>query len=135
MKCLVYAAAAVLALASQATPALAFSTASPSFKLVPLIANTHLGVSGSGCNEDAGISGAPYFEMPVTAWAEDVSGIAVVKIDITSKGDLAAANLFSSSGNYWLDQAALRSARLTHYTPEVVNCEQVAGSYLYEVDF
>ncbi len=90
---------------------------------------------GAGCNADAAVSGSPYFEMPQIASEMGASGIAQVKIDLTSSGSLAAAQIFSSSGNFWLDDAALRSARLTQYTSQTINCEHVAGSYLYEVDF
>jgi len=33
------------------------------------------------------------------------------------------------SGNPWLDKAAVAAARSLRYSPEVTNCEAVAGSY------
>jgi TonB family protein len=115
---------------------LAFSTATPYIHIVPL-GPAHVGVAThkAGCDVPAAINGTPFFEMPSIAAEQGVSGLAEVKIDLTSAGSLAASKIFASSGNRWLDEAALLSARLTSYTSETVNCEHVAGSYLYEVEF
>lgn len=114
----------------------AFSTASPYIQIVP-IGPAHVGVAThkAGCDAPAAINGSAFFEMPSIAAEQGVSGIAEVKIDLTSAGSLAESRLFASSGNHWLDEAALLSARMTRYTSETVNCEHVAGSYLYEVEF
>lgn len=115
---------------------LAFSTAHPSIQLVQLSpAGVAVVGAPSKCDTPAAIDGTPFFEMPQIAAEQDVSGQASVKIDITSGGALANEKLYSTSGNRWLDEAALLSARLTRYVPEMVNCEHVAGSYLYEVEF
>jgi hypothetical protein len=90
---------------------------------------------GADCDAPAAIDGTPFFQMPAIAAEEGVSGVAQVKIDLTSAGYLAAEQLFATSGNRWLDRAALLSAKMTHYTAESVNCQHVAGSYLYEVEF
>jgi TonB family protein len=129
------AAAAALLLAAQASPAFAFSTVSH-VKLIAL-APTAVSIVGSPeqCNVPARIDGSAYFEYPLIAQEQGVGGTTQLKIDITSNGALADEQIFSSSRNYWLDSAALRSARLTRFTPEVRDCRRVAGSYLYEVDF
>lgn len=130
-----YAAAAALALASQTLPALASNTY-PTVKLIALSpAQVAVVTSRPGCSASAGVNGTPYFEMPTIAHEMGVSGIAQVKIDLTSAGNLAGEQIFSTSGNRWLDAAALQSARMTQFTPEISNCVHVAGSYLYEVDF
>jgi TonB family protein len=87
------------------------------------------------CNVAAGIDGTPDFEMPESSSEMDWHGTTQVKIDLNSDGNLADESIYSSSGNYWLDQAAMRSARLTKFTPEVANCQRIAGAYLFEVDF
>jgi TonB family protein len=134
MKSVVYAAAAALALAVQTYPAFASQTAAPSFKLIPL--TPHVAVlSGGHCSADAAIAGTPYFEMPEIAQEMSASGTSEVKIDLAATGDLTGASLFESSGNRWLDDAALRGARLASYIPETANCRHVAGSYLLEVEF
>jgi len=135
MKNFVFAAVAALALTSVTSPALAFSTAHPVITLSP-VAPTDVGVSGPHeCNAAAAIDGTPFFEMPAIAAEQGVAGIAQVKIDLTSSGRLAGAEMFASSGNRWLDAAALLSARMTRFTSEISNCQHVAGSYLYEVEF
>jgi TonB family protein len=122
MKTLAYAAVAVLAFASQTISAGAM---------------THIAIASAsrGCNAPASVDGTPYWQMPTIAEQEDASGIAQVKIDLTSAGKLAGASIFASSGNPILDQAALQSARMTRFTSEVANCKHVAGSYLYQVEF
>lgn len=136
MKYLLAMAVAALACGSFASPASAFSTAHPSIQLVQL-APPQVGVTsaGPGCDVPASIDGNPFFEMPRIAVEQGVSGLAKVRIDITSTGRLASEELYGTSGNRWLDQAALLSARLTHYTAETANCERVAGTYLFEVEF
>ncbi len=122
MKTLVFAAIAAVAFASQTISAKAI---------------THVAIAGvsRGCNAPAGVDGTPYWRMPTIAENEGVSGIAQVKIDLTSAGELTNATIFSSSGNPVLDQAALESAHMTRFTSEVANCKHVAGSYLYQVEF
>jgi TonB family protein len=127
---------ASLGFLAQAT-ASAYTTARPAVSLVPL-SPVHVAVSAehtAGCNVAAGVDGSPYFEMPEIASDMDEHGTAKVKIDLTSDGNLAQEELYSSSGSRWLDRAAMRSARLTKFTPEIVGCQRVAGSYLYEVEF
>jgi TonB family protein len=136
MKSSVCAATLAIALAGQVSPASALTTATPSITLVPLSAPHVAVVEGRpGCDAPAAVDGNPFFEMPTIAADMGISGTSQVKIDLTSDGKLAAAQLFESSGNRWLDQAALRSAKMTRYTSETVSCEHVAGSYLYEVQF
>lgn len=123
-----------VALLTQAVPALASDTRSPSISLMPM--STHVAVlEQNGCNKPAAIDGNPYFEMPPIAFEQGVTGTADVKIDLTSTGKLAKEELYGSSGNPWLDRAALLSARMTRFDAAVVNCEHVGGSYMYDVEF
>jgi TonB family protein len=110
--------------------------AAPTVKMISL-APTDLAITagGSRCTAPASVSGEPYFEMPGIAAEEGAAGIAQIKIQLTSAGTLASESLFASSGNRWLDDAALRSAKLTRFTAEIRGCRAVGGSYLYEVDF
>jgi TonB family protein len=111
------------------------NTAAPVIKIVPLSQTQGAFTAGDGCNVPAAVDGVPYFDMPQIAADQGVSGTTQIKIDLTSKGSLAGASTYRSSGNRWLDEAAMRSARLTRFTAEVSNCQRVAGSYLYVVDF
>lgn len=76
-----------------------------------------------------------FFATPTIAAEQGVSGTSVVKIDLNAHGNLVAQSLFSSSGNRLLDNAALQSARMSRYTSETRNCEYVAGTYLYTVEY
>jgi TonB family protein len=127
-------AAAAIGMVCQA-PAQASDNGVPSVALTPLSSNK-LAVSGApGCNAAAAVDGFAYWEKPLITELEGIHGTASVKIDLTSSGALAGEQLYDSSGNTFLDQAALKSARMTKFTPERVNCASVSGSYLYEVEF
>jgi|GEM_PF-1293056 TonB family protein len=131
---LLLAAVAVFALANQAT-ARAYTT-SPAISMIPLSpATVAISNSRSACDADAAVDGTPFFEMPQIAADQGAHGASQVKIDLTSTGNLAHEELYASSGNVVLDGAAMRSARLTRFTPQVIACQRIAGSYLYVVDF
>ncbi|HKU66409.1 MAG TPA: TonB family protein [Candidatus Baltobacteraceae bacterium] len=123
---------AALMLAAYAVPSLA----SPGAKLIS-IGPTHVAAISHrpGCDAPASVDDVPFVEVPHIAADQGATGTAQVKIRLTAAGELAASEMFSSSGNPWLDNAALLSARMTRYTAEVANCERVGGTYLYEVDF
>lgn len=127
--------AAALTLTAYALPAAAFA-ASPVVQLVAL-GPAHVATVSqrAGCDAPAAVDGTPFLEVPAIAAGQGVTGTAQVKIRLTASGALAGEELFASSGNPWLDSAALLSARMSRYSAESINCERVAGSYLYEVDF
>ena len=128
--------AAVLCLAGYAVPALASSTALPRVTLSPLSPSAVAAVvSRPGCDTLASIDGTPFFQMPTIAAEQGIGGTAQVKIDITPAGTLTSEALVSSSGNRWLDDAALLSARMSRYTTATIDCQHVGGSYLYDVEF
>jgi TonB family protein len=132
----VYLVAAAFALSSQMTMAWASAAQTLSAQIVPL-SPSHVAAAGvpGGCNVLAAIAGTPYFEVPEIAAQQGATGTAQIKIDLTSDGNLTGAALYASSGNRWLDRAAIKSARMTQFTPEISNCRRVSGSYLYEVRF
>lgn len=109
------------------TPLVAAENAQPS---QPVIANTC-----ASPDVPARIDGDGFFEMPSIAAGQSVSGISVIKIDLASNGGVTSQSVFASSGDSWLDDASLRSARMTHFLPEVRNCEHVAGTYLLAVEY
>jgi TonB family protein len=128
--------AGALALAfSAATPAEAFSVAVQ--PLHPHTAKTSLvGVAGACRNPDvdARIASA-FFEMPAIAAGQGATGTSGVAIELSSTGTLVSEYVIQSSGNPNLDRAALLSARMSRFAPEVTNCAAVGGSYLYTVTF
>lgn len=135
MKSLMLGAFAVCALLLQTAPAFG-ANAAPSIRLVSLTP-THVAVAGANprCYADAAVDGVAYWDMPSVAADQGVSGTTLVQIALNSSGGLTAEKIQSSSGNSLLDGAAMLSARMTHFTPELVNCAHVGGSYLYEVGF
>ena len=75
-------------------------------------------------------------ESPTIAVEQGVTaGESIVEVSLSPRGDLIRATIEKSSGNRWLDDAALRTARTTLFIPATTNCEPVGGTYLYAVDF
>ena len=101
------------------------------------LAPAHVGVASSsqGCEKAASLNGSPYFVKPTITEEQGIGGVARIRIDLTQAGEVARESVFGSSGNHWLDEAALTSARMSRFTPELVNCKPTAGSYLYSVEF
>jgi TonB family protein len=115
-------AAAALAIGTAAAPA----HASDTFAMLS---------SGDKCNADASIDGTPFLRTPDIAQEMGIGGVARVKVVLQPSGKVVSATLLSSTGNEWLDEAALESARLSRFTAQTVSCSHVGGSYLYEVTF
>lgn len=86
-------------------------------------------------NVPASIAGDAYYQMPTIAMEQGVSGTSQIAISLSDTGKLLSHRVFASSGNSWLDQAALKSVRLTRFSPEMQNCRRVGGTYLYAVDY
>jgi TonB family protein len=74
-------------------------------------------------------------DYPMISAEQNVSGTAQVRVDLTSTGALRNAAIAGSSGNDLLDGAALAAARQQTYSPQIVDCQPVSGSYLIVVDF
>lgn len=134
MKGLAVLAGATLMLAGQLSPVFASSTA-PTISIRGLEpATVGTVIVRKECAKPASI-GTPYWVMPAIAAEQGVSGTAQVKVDLNPAGELVHAAIYSSSGNPWLDEAAITSAKMTQFTAEVVDCHHVGGSYLYDVEF
>jgi TonB family protein len=58
-----------------------------------------------------------------------------MQITIGPSGNIQDAEISKSSGNDAIDQAALRAARQSTYSPKLVNCQPTTGSYLGRFDF
>jgi protein TonB len=83
----------------------------------------------------AAISAEVPVDYPRIAAEQNFSGTALVQVDLAQTGAIRNATIFESSGNRLLDRAALLSARQQTYSPQIVGCEPVGGSYLITVDF
>jgi TonB family protein len=59
----------------------------------------------------------------------------VIRVALADTGATRNATIFESSGNQFLDRAALLAAFQQTYSPQIVGCQPVGGSYLITVDF
>jgi TonB family protein len=62
-------------------------------------------------------------------------GSAVVAVTIAPNGSVTHANVLKSSGNAQIDRSVLDAARHSTYSPKLVDCKAVTGSYLFRADF
>jgi periplasmic protein TonB len=74
-------------------------------------------------------------DMPEIARQMGATGTAQIKVTLDENGRVTDANVYKSTNNRALDQAALQAAKQSKYAAEVRNCVKVAGSYLYTVTF
>jgi TonB family protein len=59
----------------------------------------------------------------------------IVQVTIEPSGKLKSATIFKSSNNSEVDREALRVARESKYSPKIINCHPVEGSYVFVVSF
>ena len=67
--------------------------------------------------------------------SDGFAGTAKVKVDLDAAGQVVGTSIYESTGNMQLDRAALSAARESRYAPEERDCKNVAGSYLFTIDF
>jgi TonB family protein len=103
--------------------------------LHPSQAGSHGTSRTCGSDHAASFRGAAFVDYPAIAQLQGAGGETRVRIDLSERGTLRAAAVDRSSGNPWLDKAAVAAARNLRYSPEVTNCEAVAGSYALNVQF
>jgi TonB family protein len=83
----------------------------------------------------AAISAQVPADYPRIAEEQNSSGTTLIQVDLADTGAIRNATIFESSGNELLDRAALLAARQQTYSPQIVGCQPVGGSYLITVDF
>lgn len=86
-------------------------------------------------NADATTTQAVEPDYPDIARQQGAVGTVQVKVSLDATGHVLGADINKSSGNASLDQSALKAARASSFTPEVVNCVKTAGSYIFRADF
>ena len=87
-------------------------------------------------NVEATVTNAVSPDYPESA--KDLGlGAVTVQIEVTvgPSGNLIGASVYKSANNMSLDQAALRAARQSTYSPKLEDCKPVQGSYLFTADF
>jgi TonB family protein len=122
-----------------AAMSLALSTAAgaATIRLVPL-SPLAVGASVAPCAvpfRSAAVTEAAPADVPAIAAGQNVTGIAEVRIVLDPGGRLTEQAVLASSGNRWLDRAALTAARQSNYRAEVRACAPVGGAYALVVDF
>ena len=125
------------AVAGALTLSLSAAAGAATVRLVPL-AGQAIGTTVNGCalpSALAAVTGIAPVEVPAIAAEQHVTGITEVRIALDARGSLTGTSVLSSSGNRWLDGAALRTARLSTYRAEVRNCARIGGAYAFIVDF
>ena len=123
----------IAGIAGTLTLALAATAGAATIRLAPLTGTT-VAASLSSCSAAPSVVAAPVV-LPEIAAAQQIAGVTAVRVTIDRRGTLTGASVVSSSGNPWLDRAALGTARLSRFTPELRDCERVGGEYAFLVDF
>ena len=104
--------------------------------LVPSAAQTVSAVVRcSASAAPASIAVAADAELPGIASGQNVRGATAVRVGLNPGGQLEYASVMRTSGNPWIDAAALRATRLSHYRSEIRDCSSVSGEYAVLVDF
>ena len=124
----------IAGLAGALTLALSAAAGAATIRLVPLAADT-VSATLSGCSAAASVAAAAPAVLPTIAASQNITGVTAVRVALDRRGTLTGASVLASSGNPWLDRAALSAARLSRFAPEVRNCERVGGEYAFLVDF
>jgi TonB family protein len=124
----------IAAVTGALTLALSAAAGAATIRLVPLSAPS-VATSVTCQAVPASISNAAPAELPTIAAEQNITGIAAVRIDIDAAGRLTKSSVLASSGNRWIDQAALRAARTSRYSAETRDCAPVGGAYAFVVDF
>jgi len=64
-------------------------------------------------------------------------GYLVVLVDVTVEpdGHVSKTLVTKSSNNMAVDQAAVKAARATTYSPKIVGCQAMTGIFIFRADF
>ncbi len=90
----------------------------------------------SNPNQEAAVLNAISPDYPDPARDLGLGKVTVlVQVTIDAQGRLVDAKVYQSSNNAAIDQAALRAARQTTYSPQIANCLPVEGTYIFHADF
>jgi protein TonB len=87
-------------------------------------------------NAEANIKGeAADLEYPDIAREQGAVGTTLVKVTLDANGNVTDTSVYKSAGNAALDQSAIKAAKATSYTPDIVDCVKTPGSYLFKANF
>lgn len=122
----------ILTLALEAfSPALAF--APPQSGAIPETAGTNLAAAAcANPSVDATVTSPAMPKMP---HGLNVKGSATMLVTIAPNGSVVSVLISKSSGNAAIDKAVADAAAQSKYSPKLVNCEPVQGTYLFYASF
>jgi TonB family protein len=86
-------------------------------------------------NRAAAVDGPTFADYPMIAQQQQVEGTTMLRVDIGTNGALAHEAVLDSSGDALLDNEAMRTARISSFSPELRDCQAVAGAYMLTVAF
>jgi len=112
-------------LQSANSPASANATATEHFM-------AHKNVPFTTCDHPAGVVTPAVPDIPDSA-ANDAAKSADALVTIGADGHVVTAKIVKSSGNAAVDEATLRAAEASTYSPEVEDCKAETGVYVFHV--
>jgi TonB family protein len=74
-------------------------------------------------------------DYPEAAQAIGAVGTVEIKVSLSATGAVEDASVYHTSGFKVLDAAGLLAAKQSTYTPEIKDCQPVAGSYIFVAEF
>jgi TonB family protein len=87
-------------------------------------------------NVEATVTNPVQPDYPESARDLGLGAVSVeVEVTVSASGNLSGATVYKSSNNMSIDQAALRAARQSTYSPKLVDCQPTNGSYIFKADF
>jgi TonB family protein len=87
-------------------------------------------------NVEATVTNAVQPDYPESARDLGLGAVSVeIEVTVGPSGNLISATVYKSASNMAIDQAALRAARQSAYSPKLINCAPTTGNYLFRADF
>jgi TonB family protein len=118
---------------------LAAATFSPAFALAPPDAAQAAARMGSlvaaACSQPNAEARVVSAAMPNVPRSLHVRATVEVAVTIAPNGKATGATFVHASGNATIDRAVVEAALHSTYSPKLVNCTPVQGSYLFRADF
>lgn len=74
-------------------------------------------------------------DYPEMARQQGAQGVVLITVELNADGSVAEVTVYKSSGNSFLDGAALAAAQRSKYRAEIFRCERIPGTYIFHADF
>ena len=126
-------AAAVAAIVGSTASASAYETGYSN--IVPLYAFDAASAPCASSEKAARMTQPAVPEYPVIALDQGIEGRVLVIFSLTRDGNVTDASIEQTSGNRWLDSAALSAVKKSRYAPAIHECSNAGGTYGVEVGF